>query len=272
MITREVQCKNALSRSKLRIFDYSLNPYSGCSHACCYCYARFMCRYRQGSEKWGEFVDVKINIVQALKRQIKKIKPGLVTISSVTDPYQPLEAKYQLTRQCLKILASHNFKIALLTKSALITRDIDILKSFDTSNSYAMPGMTITCLDDEDAQNFEPGAPLISARFEALKKLNQAGIKTLIFLGPFIPGISDKNLEALFGKFTEVGIDYLIVDKLNLKCGNWVEIKKVLDTHYPNLASDFAERFLKSDYYAKIKRKVVDMSGKYGFRCEVIYK
>jgi DNA repair photolyase len=230
-----------------------------------------MCQYRKFNERWGTFVDVKVNIVDALKRQILKIKSGPVTISSVTDPYQFLEKKYQLTRQCLQILAQHNFQVALLTKSTLITRDIDILQQFNTTGRYSMPGITITCLDDQDALNFEPGAPPTSERFRALQQLDKAGIKTLVFLGPFIPGVSDKNLEHLFQKFRQVGVDYLICDKLNLKCGNWTEIKKILDAHYPSLSLNFINKFLKSDYYSKIKEQILELAKKYHISCEVIY-
>ena len=94
----EVYCKNALSKSKISGMDYALNPYIGCEHGCVYCYAEFMRKYTNHKEEWGEFVDVKINIVDRLRKQIKRTKPGTIMIGTVTDAYQPLEDKYQLTR------------------------------------------------------------------------------------------------------------------------------------------------------------------------------
>ena len=270
MIIKEIKCKRALNPCKIKGFDYNFNPYIGCSHGCVYCYARFMCRYRKEKEKWGEFVDVKINIPEVLEEQVKYLRPGVVMISSVTDAYQALEEKYQITRRCLKILAEHNFQIGLLTKSPLITRDIDVLKKFD--HSAHQPGFTITCLDERDAKNFENNAPSVESRLNALKKLNEAGISTFVFIGPFIPGISDKNLEELFKRFNEAGVKTILIDKLNLKCGNWAGIKKVLDKHYPELVENYREKWLASEYYEDIRNKVIKLCDKYNFSLDLIFR
>jgi len=267
---REIRCKRALNPCKIKGFDYTFNPYVGCPHGCVYCYARFMCRYRKEKEKWGEFVDVKINIPEILEEQIKRLKPGVVMISSVTDAYQALEKKYQITRRCLEILAKHNFQIGLLTKSPLITRDIDILKKFD--NSIHQPGFTITCLNEKDAKNFENNAPSVESRLKALKKLNEAGISTFVFIGPFIPGISDKNLDELFKKFEEAGVKTILIDKLNLKCGNWSGIKKVLDKYYPELAENYRERWLTNEYYKGVKNKVIKLCRQHGLSLDLIFE
>ena len=271
MIIRETTCKTALTKSKIPGFDYALNPYVGCQHACAYCYARFMGKYRPCQESWGHFVDAKTNIVEVLEKQIKKIKPGTVTISSVTDPYQTVEKNYKLTRGCLEILAEHKFEIAVLTKSSLITRDIDILKKFPYTQNYTKPGLTINYLDDKHRKNFEPYASPIPERLASLQKLSEAGLDTLVFLGPFMPGVSDQNLEKLFTNLKKVGVDYMLVDKLNIKSGNFPEIKRVLDKHYPELAHNFTAEFLKSDYYDKLKVHIQNLAKHYGIPCEVIY-
>ena len=269
-IIKEIKCKRALNPCKIKGFDYTLNPYIGCPHGCVYCYARFMCRYRKEKEKWGEFVDVKVNIPEVLEEQVKHLKPGVVMVSSVTDAYQALEGKYQITRRCLEILAEHNFQIGLLTKSPLITRDIDVLKKFD--NSTHQPGFTITCLDERDAKNFENNAPSVKSRLEALEKLNKAGISTFVFIGPFIPGISDKNLDELFKRLKEARVKIILIDKLNLKCGNWPGIKKVLDKHYPELAENYRQKLCTDKYYEGIKNKVTELCDKYNFSLDLIFK
>ncbi len=271
MIIKEIECKKALNPCKITGFDYNLNPYLGCVHRCVYCYARFMCRFRKGKEKWGDFVDVKINAPEVLREQVKRLKPGLVMISSVTDPYQPVEVKYKITRQCLEILADNNFQVSILTKSPLITRDIDIIKRFNTSGRLSQSGLTITCLDEKDAKNFEPNTLSVKNRLLALEKMSQARIPTLVFLGPFIPRISDKNLEELFKRFKEVGVKKIILDKLNIKCGNWIEIKKVLDKHYPDLALNYRKKWLTKEYYQGIKKKVVNLSNRYSFSLDVVF-
>src|SRR5512136_3489869 len=124
MVVREICARSILSKSQ--VFDYVVNPYVGCQHSCIYCYARFMKRFTGHKEPWGEFVDVKINAPDLLRCEIEKKKRGRVWVSGVCDPYQPLEATYRLTRQCLEILAHNNWPVIIQTRSPLVLRDIDI--------------------------------------------------------------------------------------------------------------------------------------------------
>ncbi|MGP8079779.1 MAG: radical SAM protein [Dehalococcoidales bacterium] len=203
LIIRKVQAKTILSVSK--IHDYVINPYTGCQHACSYCYARFMKRFTGHREPWGEFVDAKINAPELLRREIVKKKAGTVWVSGVCDPYQPLEAKYQLTRQCLAILAQHDWPVVVQTRSPLVLRDIDIIK--DTKNFEV--GFSITTADDSIRQLFEPHAPAIWDRIAALDKLHRAGIRTYAMIAPMLPG-TDGLIELLQGK-----VDYILVDRMN---------------------------------------------------------
>jgi DNA repair photolyase len=118
MIVKEIQAKAILSVSK--VYDYVINPYTGCQHGCTYCYARFMKRFTGHKEPWGEFVDVKINAFDLLQVEIKRKKTGRVWVSGVCDPYQSLEAKYKLSRRCLEILKQHNWPVTVQTRSPLI--------------------------------------------------------------------------------------------------------------------------------------------------------
>ena len=128
---REKQVKSILSKSGIPGVDYCLNPYVGCAHACKYCYATFMKRFTGHPEPWGTFVDVKGNGPEVLRRQLKRTTRGYVMISSVTDPYQPLEKKYGLTRRCLEVLLQNQFPTGILTKSPLVLRDTDLFKRFN---------------------------------------------------------------------------------------------------------------------------------------------
>jgi len=142
MITKEIQAKAILSTS--RVYDYVINPYVGCQHACTYCYARFMKRFTGHKEPWGEFVDVKINGPDLLPLEIKRKRKGNVWVSGVCDPYQPLEAKYRLTRSCLKILREHDWPVIVQTRSPLVLRDIDVLKGArDFEVGFTLPPWTI---------------------------------------------------------------------------------------------------------------------------------
>ena len=169
----KIHAKSVLNRSK--IFDYCLNPFTGCQIGCVYCYARlFMRRYSGHREAWGKFVDVKINAPEILRKQLRKAKRGTIWISSVCDPYQPLEARFEITRNCLKELVDKEFPINIQTKSTLVLRDLDLLQEFKTVEV----GLTITTDNEQIAKYFEPGASSISQRINTLAKLHDAGIQT----------------------------------------------------------------------------------------------
>ena len=202
---KEVRAKSILNKSK--IFDYCLNPYTGCQINCTYCYARlFMRRYSGHSEAWGEFVDVKVNAPELLKNQLAKAKKGTVWISSVCDPYQPLEAQYALTRCCLKELAKRQFPANIQTKSQLVLRDLDLFQKFDTIEV----GFTITTDDDQVARLFEPRAASVEERLAALETIHSSGIKTFAFVGPLLPGNPERLIERL-----EEKVDMVFIDKMN---------------------------------------------------------
>jgi DNA repair photolyase len=202
---KEIKAKSVLNKSK--IFDYCVNPYTGCQIGCRYCYARlFMRRYSGHKEPWGEFVDVKMNAHEVLKKQLNRAKRGTVWISSVCDPYQLLEEKYELTRRCLKELANKQFPVNIQTKSKLALRDLDLFQEFEEIEV----GFTITTDDERVARQFEPGATSVKERVKALEKIHASGIKTYAFIGPILPGNPEKLAQNLEGK-----VDYVYIDRMN---------------------------------------------------------
>ena len=205
MIIREIQAKSILNKSK--VFDYCLNPYTGCQTGCFYCYARlFIPRYSGHKEPWGEFVDVKVNAVELLKKQLKRAKKGTVWVSSVCDPYQPLEAEYGLTRGCLEELLKKQFPVNIQTKSKLVLRDLDLFRQFATIDV----GFTITTDDEKTAGLFEPHASPVKERIKALETIHVAGIRTFAFIGPLLPGNPERLARELAGK-----VDYVYIDRMN---------------------------------------------------------
>ena len=156
-VVREIVCKTILNRSGLS--DYSLNCFTGCTHACVYCYARFMQRFHPHDEPWGEFVDVKVNAVEVLKRQLRRAEPGTVFMSSACDGWQPVESQWQLTRRCCQLLLERGFQVHVLTKSALVLRDLDVF-----AGRPASIGITLTTLDEQLRELWEPEAASIEER------------------------------------------------------------------------------------------------------------
>jgi DNA repair photolyase len=233
LLVREIQCRSILTKSGIEGVDYALNPYVGCAHACAYCYATFMKRFTGHKEAWGAFVDVKSNAAEVLARQLRRAKPGNVNLGTVTDAYQPLEAEYGVTRACLEALTDWEQPITILTKSALVLRDLDLVKQLrDVEVAF-----TITTLDDELRQQFEPGASPISERLAALHTLAEAGIRTWAFCGPLLPFLSDgePEIDALFAELKRARVGAVLVDSLNLRGAAWGNVRRVLEAYYPDL-------------------------------------
>ena len=208
---KEIIAKTALSPSKLPGLDYALNPYRGCEHACVYCYAPSVIHWDKG--KWGELVEVKVNLPRILSKELRVKKKGVVGLGTVTDPYQPAEKKYEITRRCLELLLMHDFPVCIQTKSSLVLRDIDLLKKF----SNIEVGVTLTALDESVREKLEPGASSVEERLRALGELSKNGINTWVFLGPVMPYITD--VGALIDAIAKVKPKYVLVDKLRLKKG-----------------------------------------------------
>ena len=220
----ETTCKTALSRSSLPGLDYSLNPYTGCAHGCIYCYAPATLHYG-GAEPWGTFVTAKTNIPAVLEKELRKVPRGVVGISTVTDPYQPVEGRLKLTRSCLEVLQAKQFPVCIQTKSALVLRDVDIIRDFREREV----GLTVTSLDDQVSSVIEPGASLPGKRLDALKQLSDAGIPTWAFVGPLVPGFIDsERLADLLSCVKDAGASKVLVDRLRLKPGLWQRIEPAL--------------------------------------------
>ncbi|PIP18410.1 MAG: radical SAM protein, partial [Parcubacteria group bacterium CG23_combo_of_CG06-09_8_20_14_all_35_6] len=234
---REIECKSAIGKCGFPGGGFAINPYIGCQHACVYCYARFIKRFTNHSEPWGSFVDARINIAEVLKKQMKsqKYKGRQIYIGTVTDPYQPLEAKYKLTRKILEVLKDYDNPVSILTKSSLIFRDLDLLKRFKRIDV----NFTIATLDESWKKLTEPYSSTIEQRLGAAKKLGQERIPVFAMMGPYWPFFT--NPEKLFKEFKEAGIKKVFTESLNTIGGNYTEVEKVLKKDYPQLLKPMAE-------------------------------
>lgn len=270
MEIKEIQSKSILTKSKLPDADYVVNPYTGCRFGCVYCYASFMARYvGKETSDWGEFVYIKTNAPELLKKEIRRLKnkgKGLkILFSSVTDPYQGAEAKYQITRKCLQVLVDYGFEglVSILTKSEMVTRDIDLLKKLKNVEV----GLTITSIDDNVSRFFEKYAPNVSQRFKALEKLNNTGIKTYAFVGPLLPNYINKkdSLDLIFKKIKDSGTSDIYVEHINLSKYIYERLKNEL----PNLDNKESEMFDKSknkDYRTELDKIVKELVNKYDLK------
>ncbi|BCV22540.1 MULTISPECIES: SPL family radical SAM protein [Neomoorella] len=254
----ETACRSALNRSRIPGLDYCLNPYTGCSHGCIYCYASCMARFSGRREKWGSFVQVKTNFVEVLAAQLRRPKKGKVMLASVTDAYQAIERKYSLTRRCLELLTRSGLEASILTKSDLVLRDVELLKAMP----HTEVGFTITTLDDKLAGVLEPGAPSTSRRLAALEKLAGAGIRTWVFVAPVIPGLTDapEDLTAITKAATRAGAQEVDFDPLNFYPAAVSIIRELISRYWPRAKSAFDHACRHPAAYRQLLREIIKHS------------
>lgn len=233
MKIQQKTCKTILSNSGIYDVDYSLNPYTGCSHRCKYCYATYMKKFTDHKEPWGEFVDIKKNAPRVLKKEIRKKPNGQILLSSVTDPYQPIEEKQEITRDLLKTLKDTFFSVNILTKSDLVTRDQDLFKEFLGDITI---GLTINFLNERDRETWEPEASKIRDRINALKELKENDIDTYIHIGPYLPKITD--LKEII-KETDPYVNEIQIENLNTR--NKQKIMNTIKRNYPKQLKKYQE-------------------------------
>jgi DNA repair photolyase len=210
-----------------------------------------------------------MDIPRVLEREIRNKKRGVVGVSTVTDPYQPVEAKLCLTRSCLEVLLSKNFPVCIQTKSSLVLRDLDLIRQFKD----AEVGLTITTLDGELSNILEPGASPPSARLKALKSLADEGIVTWAFIGPIVPGVLDKDrLPDLLTAVKETGISRVMLDKLRLKPGMWARIEQGLNERSPEVLEECRRMLFNNDRaFSMLKPQVQAICEDIGLRYELNY-
>jgi DNA repair photolyase len=197
LAVREVRCNTLLHEMRYRgSTGYTANLYRGCTHGCVYCYAPSLTHDERG---WGTYVDAKVNAPQVLDRELRGTRRDEVFLSSASDPYQPVEARYRITRRCLEVLHRHGFPVSILTRSPLVLRDVDLLKTFE----WVRVGMSITSVP---VRRFEPGVPPLQRRIDTLRSLSRAGLSTWVSLAPVIPGIILVDMDELFEELSEAGV------------------------------------------------------------------
>jgi DNA repair photolyase len=247
ILVKELHGKTILSKS--RVLDYTINPYVGCQHACTYCYARFIKRFTGHREEWGQFVDVKTNAPSLLQNEIRKKKMGRVWISGLSDPYQPLEKEYELTRKCLEILSRHGWPVTIQTKSPLVLRDLELLREFRGLEVT----FSIATADESMRQLFEPNSPSLGERIETLEKLHSAGVKTSAMIAPMLPK-AEGLVDLLRGK-----VHHVLIDRMNYHYADWVYRRHGL------------EYSMTEDFFAEKKEELAGAFEKEGIQCRVLF-
>jgi len=252
MKVKELTCKTALSPSKLPGLDYALNPYSGCGHQCTYCYVPTVLHLPR--QTWGETIYVKRNLPRVLAKELLKKKPGVVGISTVTDPYQPVEQTYHITRYCLQQLKKYDFPVQIQTKSTLVLNDLLLIE--DCFKPEIM--ISIGTINDSQRKILEPCASSIADRLRILDALkNNEKIKTSVFLGPLYPDLSWNQIKSLLNMFIEKKVSTIMIDKFHLKSGLQTYLLPVINNDEILRDAFSAHVFTQSDWYEKKVNQII---------------
>lgn len=295
MKPKEILVKSVLNKHKKRdewfLDDYSANFYSGCSYNCLYCYIR--------GSKYGENLSdklsVKINALKIFEKQLKrradKGEYGFIVLSSVTDPYLPIEEKYRLTRSALEIVLKYRFPVHIITKSTLVEQDFDLLKQIDKSailpqnikhlNRGSLLTFSYSTLDKRIGQIFEPGAPVPLERLNTQIKAIERGLLTGVSLMPLLPFITDttEHLDEMFEHFRKAKVKYVLPASIGLYGKGKYDSKgmmlRAVEKHYPHLYKRYQGYFNVSnelpDFYKKaFKKKMKAMSIQYNLPNSII--
>jgi DNA repair photolyase len=273
---REEPCRSALNRVKGMGFGWSLNPYMGCAHRCTFCYVRAFERRadRPSDDRYGRSIRVKVNVVEVLRRELARkrwAREGVV-IGAATDPYQPAEGRYRLTRGCIEALAEVRNPLTIITRGPLIVRDVDVLseaaRRADVSVTFSVP-----TLDDRVWRQTEPGTAPPRQRLRALERLVAAGIRTSVGMAPILPGISDapEQLERVVRAAREAGATSIWANLLYLKPGTREHFLDALARDWPEELGRYEQLYGSRAYLSKaqvepVRRLVAELRRRHDVR------
>jgi len=255
-------------------FTWTINPYRGCEFACKYCYARYTHEFmelRQGVD-FEQKIFVKQHAADLLRQELRHVKAGEeIALGTATDPYQPAERRFEVTRTILEELARHHgLEIGVVTKSNLVLRDVDVFQQIAKANRLFV-NITITTLNVDLARILEPRAPRPDLRLEAMQKLNEAGIAAGVICAPVLPGITDspRDLEALVESTARAGGKYIFANSLFLKPCSAAVFLRFLEKEFPHLVESYRQRykdraFLSTSYRKRLSQLMQRLRQKHG--------
>jgi DNA repair photolyase len=266
MKIKEIRAKNIITKSGLPGADFVINPYVGCWHGCSYCYARFMKKFTgHMNDKWGGFVDVKLNASELISDNLEKYKNKCIVIGSVTDPYQKPEEQFEITRKILKKIKNLEAEVNILTKSDLIIRDIDLLKKFKNLKAV----ISLASMGRGTINNFEKNSVSSDKRLEAIKRMAENDIYTVVFISPILPYLT--NWKEIIKK-TEKWADEYWFENLNLYQSIKKDIFKIIKNKYPEILEKFKDVYEKdSDYWNQRQAEIVDYCQKNNLKYKMYF-
>jgi DNA repair photolyase len=271
---REEPCKAALNRVRGMPFNWSLNPYMGCVHQCTFCYVRaFELRAdRPYDDRYGRSIRVKVNVAEVLRRELAKPSWAheTVAVGAATDPYQPAEGRYRLTRSCIEAFADAHNPFNVITRGPLIVRDVDVLQEAARRAEVAV-NFSVPTLDERVWRTTEPGTAPPRQRLRAVRKLVEGGIRAGVGMAPILPGISDRpeQLREVVLAAREAGATHLWANVLHLRPGTREHFLEHLAEDWPEEAERYEELYGSRAYLGKgvtapIQQEVAALRSEHG--------
>jgi DNA repair photolyase len=270
----EQPCKSALNRVRGMPFNWSLNPYMGCEHRCAFCYVRFFEQRadRPSDDRYGRAVRVKTNVAQVLRQELGRPswrREG-VSMGAATDPYQPAEGRYRLSRACLQAFADFRNPVGIITRGPMIVRDLDVLTDLARRAELTV-NFSLPTLEEDVWRRTEPGTAHPRQRLRALSRLAAAGIRAGVGMAPILPGLSDRpdQLEAVVRAAREAGASHVWANLLHLREGTREHFMETLARCWPDLVpryqADYAGgAYLPAGKAQPVQREVAAMSARWG--------
>jgi DNA repair photolyase len=255
---REEECRSALNRVKGMPFGWSLNPYTGCAHRCTFCYVRAFERRadRPSDDRYGRSIRVKVNVAEVLARELgrRSWARETVAIGAATDPYQPAEGRYRLTRACIEVLGRAASPFGLITRGPLIVRDVDVLREAARRANVSVT-FSVPTLDHEVWRKTEPGTAPPHQRLRALKTLVDAGIKAGVGMAPILPGLSDRpeQLADVVRAARAAGATGVWANLLYLAPGTKEHFLEALARDWPEQLHDYEELYARGAHLPRVE-------------------
>jgi DNA repair photolyase len=270
---QEVRCRSALNRVKGMPFEWTLNPYRGCTHACHYCYARrYHTQFELGSgDEFASVIFVKTNLVEVLTRELGKTswRGEYVAVGTATDCYQPIEGHYKLTRRALETFCAFRNPVGVVTKGPMVVRDKDVLADL-TAGPGCSVYISVPCVDDDVWRALEPGTAAPMQRLRAVRELVDAGIRTGVLMNPIVPGLSSKPalLERTMKAIADHGACFVGCNVMFLEGGTRDHFMRWLADEHPRLVAGYRElyarKYAPAEYRRQVHAVLDDLRAKYG--------
>jgi DNA repair photolyase len=270
---QEVVCRSALNRVRGMPFEWTLNPYRGCTHGCHYCYARrYQTQFELGSgDEFASIIFVKTNFVEVLRRELQKPSwdREYVAVGTATDCYQPIEGHYKLTRRSLEALAEARNPAGVVTKGPMVVRDIDVLQTLDERAGCTVY-ISVPTVDDHAWEQLEPGTAHPSKRLRAVRELNDAGIRCGVLMNPIVPGITSRPsiLERTVKAIAEAGASFVGCNVMFLEGGTRDHFMRWLAEAYPEMVAGYqqlyARKYAPPSYRKEVQKVIGLLRARYG--------